>query len=656
MTTRAGRRTLTRRATAILVAAGSIVALSATGVGAANATTRVDYSDSVPTWATAANDDGTPPADTTEEGEIYLGLRNPNGAAKLAVDVSTPGNKDYRHWLSPEGWIAQFSPTKATYNAAVSYLKSQGLTITGTPESRLYIVFRGTAAQLGDAFGTKIHSYSHHGHRLLAPSSAPSLPTSIGASVSGVSIDQSRLQTRPNDVSPNPTPSSTPAAGPGLVNTVCSSYWGENTATLPTAYGRTVFPTENCGYVPSQLRAIYGLGTAATAGIDGAGQTVAIIDAYASPSIESDVNAYSAQNGEPGFSAGQFTQIVPSPSQFVDTAACAEPSGWQTEETIDVESAHAIAPKANVLYVGGDNCGGGLDLAMSTILDNHLANIVSNSYGNVGEDVPADVIAGEENIQMQAAAEGIGLYFSSGDNGDEVANLGYASPDFPGSSPYVTSVGGTAVGVDQNNKVSFETGWGDVLDKIVQNPDGSLAYSEPTPGSLLGGGAGGGVSAVNKEPAYQKTVVPGSLARGKRVSPDVAALADPYTGFSIGLSPITDDSTLATGAFENQTWGGTSLASPITAAEMALAQQVTHQTIGFANPTLYAFSKVGGLRDVLPTAAPLGVAYTGATSHNSYLLTLDHDTSLSTTKGYDDVTGLGSITFPFAQVIARGGR
>ena len=213
--------------------------------------------------------------------------------------------------------------------------------------------------------------------------------------------------------------------------------------------------------------------------------------------------------------------------------------------------------------------------------------LVSNSYGDVGENVPLSSIRGQENLHIQAAGEGIGLYFSSGDNGDESASLGSAQPDFPASSPWVTSVGGTSLGIDKTGQKSFETGWGDVLDQIVSSPRGNV-YAAALPGNLDGGGAGGGQSTLFDQPAYQKGVVPASLAGGKRVSPDLAALADPYTGFSIGIRPITDDTTLAAGEFVNETYGGTSLASPITAALSALVQQSTNTRLGFANPTLYA--------------------------------------------------------------------
>ena len=657
---------LTRRATAILAAGASIIALSATGISAADAATRVDYTGSVPGWATSANDSGTPAAGTTVEGELYLKLRDQQGAANLAIAVSTPGNRQYRHWLSPGAWIARFSPTQKTYDATVAYLKSKGLTITGTPDSRQYIVYRGTPDQMNAAFGTTLHTYKHDGRQLIAPSTAPSLPSQIGTSVSAVSLDQSRTLTRPDSIKQGDIPSTTGPTTPKqrmfadatpTVNAPCSTYWGQNTATVPPAYnGQTQYPTNICGYVPKQLRSAYNLDTWSRFGVNGSGQTVAIIDAYASPSIQADVNQYSAQNGEPQLAPGQYKQIVPDPSEFVDTALCQEPSGWQGEQTLDVEAVHAIAPKADVLYVGGFDCEGGLDIAMSKILDHKLANIVSNSWGDVGEDVPADVIAGQQNLHIQAAGEGIGLYFSSGDNGDEAANLGYPSPDFPASSPYVTSVGGTSIGVDQNGKLAMEVGWGVQADVITKDAAGNLSYTDPLPGSLFAGGAGGGVSAVNAEPAYQKGVVPDSLSQGKRVSPDLAALADPYTGFEIGISPIIDDSTLATGDYVNETYGGTSLASPLTAAQVALAQQLTHSTIGFANPTLYGLDRIlpSAFRDVQPPSQEVAVVYTSKTSGRSFLMTLNHDTSLTVTKGYDDVTGMGAMSFDLAHLLAQG--
>ena len=658
-------RVLHKRTIGIIATTSAVVALSLAGATGANAADRVSYAGSVPSWATAQNDAGAAPTDETVQGEIYLPLRDLKGAENLAKQVSNPSQSGYRKALSPAQWIARFSPSKADYASVVSFLTTAGLTIQGTPDSRQYVVFRGTPQQLGSVFGTSLHAYDYAGHRLVAPSSAPSLPAAIGAKVSAVSIEQSRTLTRPDsikqgDIGASGAPQiSRKAATAPVIQTPCSHYVGENTVTVPAAYnGQTTYGTYNCGYTPQQLRSAYGLTDLNRKGVNGSGQTVAIIDAYASPSILQDANGLAQQNGEPLLTASSYQQLVPPSAQFTDQALCQYPSGWQGEQTLDVESVHSVAPGARILYVGGTDCGGGLDIAISKVLDNKLANIVSNSYGNVGEAVPADVIQGEVDLQLQAAGEGIGLYFSSGDNGDESApdEVGYPSPDFPASSPWVTSVGGTSLGIAKNGSIAWETGWGDQLDKIVKNADGTLSYDSALPGGLFAGGAGGGVSAVFKAPDYQRGIVPQALSNGFRVSPDVSALADPYTGFQIGIRPIVDDTTLATGDYINETYGGTSLASPIVAAQIAIVQQATGKTIGFANPTLYAVDRVlpNAFRDVVPQNPPQALVYTSRNSGNTYFITLDNDTSLKSAKGYDDVTGLGGVSFTLLNLVAQG--
>jgi len=632
--------------------ATTVIALSLSGVSTASAADRESFAGAVPRWATPAHDAGVTAPAASVEGEIYLPLRDQAGAEAYATAASTPGSSAYRQFLSPTAWIDRFSPTQADSDAVVASLTAKGLTVSPVPASRQYVVFRGTATQLGALFATSLHDYNYSGRVLAAPSKVPSVPAELAGKVSGISIDQGRLLTHTDSVKQS-APSNdgvdtlSPTTGPPMaVNAKCSQYTGENTVTAPIAYGQTTFNTFNCGYVPSQLRSAYGVGS----GQDGAGQTVAIIDAYASPSILNDVNTYSAALGESGLTSANYSEIVPTPAQFVDQAACGFPSGWQGEQTLDVEAVHGIATAANILYVGGFNCGGGLDVALSKILDNKLANIVSNSYGNTGEAIPADALKGAQNLHIQAAGEGIGLYFSSGDSGDEVANLGYASPDFPASSPYVTSVGGTSLGINKAGTIAYETGWGTATDKI--NPAG-VAYHSRVPG-LFAFGAGGGTSAVFPEPEYQRGVVPTSLSNGFRVSPDIAALADPYTGFSIGIRPIINDTTLAVGAFQRETYGGTSLASPLAAAQIAIVQQKSGVSIGFANPTLYGIDRIqpSAFRDVVPQSPTRALVYTSATSGNSYLISLDQDSSLKTAKGYDTVTGMGGVTFGLLSQLA----
>ncbi|MDJ0354904.1 S53 family serine peptidase [Paenarthrobacter sp. PH39-S1] len=633
-----------------------MVGLTATAAMAAPTPSNQAFPGSVPGWATAANDLGTA-ADTSVEGEVFLSLRNVDAAIATATAVSTPGSGSYKQPLSPQQWIQRFSPTQADVDAVVAHLKAKGMTITDVPASRQFVVFRGPAGRMGSAFGTELHLYSHGGASLLAPAAPPSLPAALAAKVQGISIDQSRLLTRPDLVKQDEPSANRFAAAAPVLATPCSNYWDQNTVTVPPAYaGNTRYGTYICGYKPAQLQSAYGVADYAKAGIDGRGQTVAIIDAYASPTIVEDVNTFSSAAGLPVLDGSTYEQIVPAPSEFTDQAICQEPSGWQTEQTLDVEAVHGLAPGAKVLYVGGTNCNAGLDVAMATILDGGLANIVSNSYGNVGEDVSADVLAGEVNEHIQAAAEGIGLYFSSGDNGDERAKLGYTSPDFPASSPWVTAVGGTSLAVGQNGNYLFEAGWGSSLQGIVKDSAGNLSYAGPLPGTFRFG-AGGGRSAVFDQPAYQRGAVPDALANGHRVSPDVAAVADPYTGYQTGFRPIIDDTTLATGPYENVTVGGTSLASPVTAAQMAIAQQLTHSTVGFANPTVYLLARYASFlfRDVQPQTPRQALAFTRPSTGLSYLISTDTDTSLTTAAGYDDVTGVGSVSLNLATLLARQG-
>ena len=199
----------------------------------------------------------------------------------------------------------------------------------------------------------------------------------------------------------------------------------------------------------------------------------------------------------------------------------------------------------------------------------------------------------------------------------------------------------------------FETGWGSVRDQIV---DG--AYVSALPGAEFRGGAGGGVSAVFAQPAYQKGVVPRSLSLGQRVMPDISSLADPYTGYVIGISPINNDSTLTTDPFTIQTYGGTSLAAPLSAGQMAVAQQVSGKTLGFANPVIYSTSRQqrGTFTDVTSPRRQQALAFTSPSTGNQYLVSMNLDTSLTTTKGYDNVTGIGSMNYGFALAISRHGR
>ena len=139
---------------------------------------------SVPPWAGSRAKTGTPLSNTTVEGEIYLNLPDAGAAKAFATAVSTPGNAHYQQYLSPADWIAKYGPAKADVTALVDYLKAQGMVITSVPASGLYVVFRGTVAQINAAFSTTEQTYAVPGpepdrpvHRPL-PAGEPRQPRS----------------------------------------------------------------------------------------------------------------------------------------------------------------------------------------------------------------------------------------------------------------------------------------------------------------------------------------------------------------------------------------------------------------------------------------------------------------------------------------------
>jgi subtilase family serine protease len=431
----------------------------------------------------------------------------------------------------------------------------------------------------------------------------------------------------------------------------CSQYWAQKLDTTDPAYGGgfpSPLPYAPCGYVPDQLRSVYGMDQALNQGIQGQGVTVAVIDAFASPTLFADAQQYAARN-DPAYPLrpNQFSELLFRTNPKLERPGKCDAEGWYGEQSLDVEAVHGMAPKADILYVGGSDClDVSLDKALNTVVAQHLAQIVTNSYGDQGEDIPPSLVRAFQRIAIDAVLDGIGVYFSSGDSGDEAANLGTPSPDFSASSPWVTAVGGTSVGVGANGQRVLETGW-ETGKSILKNG----AWVPPPPGAFLYG-SGGGTSRLFAEPWYQQGVVPNSLARQNqrpgqkgRVVPDISADGDPNTGMLIGLTQTFPD-----GAHYGQyRIGGTSLSSPLLAGIMALADSATGYAHGFINPSLYQrLAGTRALTDVRHVNAAVvrvdyvnGVDATNGTTTS--VRTFDFPgLAINTTPGYDNVTGLGT--------------
>ena len=612
----ASRRSRALAPIAVLAVLAAVVAAGATAAPSPRAT----LAGSVPPWATSSNFKSSTAGSDAVGFRVYLGWRG--DAAAAAKNAVATGN-----YLTPAQFRQQFSPSQSDVNTVTKWLASQGFTVDYTPSNNLYVAAEGTVAQAAAAFGTSFNEYAVNGLTLRAPSSSISMPSSLAGVVeSVVGLDQSAALVHTNTIGADKTPA--PSAGFRNARP-CSSYWGEQQSNI-VFHGQTLYYAP-CGYTAAQLRGAYGL----TGAPGGAGQTVAIIDAYASPTILQDANTYSVRHGLPQFTGNQFSQVVAPGTYKRAENPKQDPQGWWGEETLDVEAVHSMAPDANIVYVGAPNNYQDLDAALNHVVDRHLAQIVTNSYGWSGEDLPNGFVKPYEDVLVQAAAEGIGVYFSSGDNGDESLVLGRPEPDYPASSPWVTAVGGTSLGVGAANDRLFETYWGT---NRYQVPDGvHVDYSSQT--WLYGGG--GGISRLFGVPSWQQ---PYTSASGRSL-PDVAMVGDPNTGMLVGQTQSFPEGT----KYDEYRIGGTSLSSPLFAGYMAVADQVAGSPHGFANPWLYS-APAGSYNDVFASGSdPAGdvrVDYLNGTDGATKTTVREFGVTLTlkSVPGFDDATGLGTPT------------
>ena len=404
-----------------------------------------------------------------------------------------------------------------------------------------------------------------------------------------------------------------------------------------------------CGYTPQQVQAAYGFNKVK---FDGTGVTVAIVDAFASPTLLADGNRYAANHGLPPLTADNFTQIIPKGIYDVPAAQVTNAYGWWGEESLDLAAVHGSAPGAAIVYIGSTDNGTSLTVALMNAIYNHQADIITNSYGYNGESVSAADVAAEDQAFQAAAAMGITVLFSSGDDGDLSQLNGVAGGSWEATSAYVTGIGGTSLGVRTAAGAKVEYGWGTYrayLAGTTVNSGTSITTSGLTQATVDGttydafafyAGAGGGLSLLEPQPDYQAGVVPAALATTlfeasgntvtlspHRVSPDISMVADPYTGYLYGETqtiagdPASDSGcTPLTGTTEycEEAIGGTSLASPLMAGAFAVMNQARlakgKALVGFANPLLYSLKpgtaaslKGAAVNQVVPPANPVSL-------------------------------------------------
>jgi subtilase family serine protease len=647
------RRRLLVAGLAIATSTVTVSALAATPVSAAPS--RHLINGSAPKWLGKATTLGDSPAQNRVSFGLLLGMRNADKAQALLQSVSDPDNADYGKWLTDAQFNAQFAPSASDVSAVQKWLKGQGFAVDKTLPSGMFVEASGTTAQIEKTFATTVKTYRYQGqtvhsndNTLSLPSDAPAAVTATVAGVLGV--DQGAQIHKKADPEPGPAPGARYGVPP------CSAYYGEKVATdKPSAYGKK-WPYAVCGYTPNQYQGGYGEAGLVHSGIDGRGVTVAITDAYASPTIYQDAQTYSRRHDVPTFKNGQFSQITPGPNGYNSAGPdqC-DAQGWYGEETLDVEAVHGMAPGAKVVYVGAASCNADLDNTWAESIDNHVADIITNSWGSATDDITLlspQVVQFYQQFSLKAALTGITVNFSSGDAGDETS--GGTDPaaktvDFPADLPLVTGVGGTSVGIGSHNQWLWEHGW-----QSAYSPLTNGAWTPAPPGNYVSGG-GGGTSVLFQQPWYQKGKVPSSISRywggaPMRAVPDISMAGDANTGFLVGQTQEFPDGTY----YDEYRIGGTSLSSPLLAGVIAVASQFAHRKLGFVNPAYYKLLGTPALHDIVAPNGPFAQVRTvynnnlDNTKGKGYILqTIDVQSSTIHSKpGYDDETGVGSPNGP----------
>ncbi|HXY34239.1 MAG TPA: S53 family peptidase [Planctomycetaceae bacterium] len=368
---------------------------------------------------------------------------------------------------------------------------------------------------------------------------------------------------------------------------VTPSFVIEGHVDIASGSSRGESPNAATSYVapidPAQMQQAYGVNQISFNGVtgNGAGQTIAIVDAYNDPDIVSDAATFNGQFGLQQFnvSGGPTLQVL-NENGGTSLPANSAVDGWDIEESLDVEWAHSIAPEANIiLFEASSNSYDDLLTAVSTAADTPGVSVVSMSWG--GGEFSTEATA-DSIFTTPAGHQGVTFTASTGDDGTPA--------DYPALSPNVVAVGGTTLSIDSSGDYLGESAWSD---------------------------GGGGISQVEPLPSYQDNLdgINGASTTHRNV-PDVAMDADPNTGVYVLDS-------YSGGWFQV---GGTSLSSPMFAALVSIADQ---------GRALQGEGTLDGATQTLPLLYSLP----GSDFHD---ITTGGNGTYNAGVGYDLVTGLGS--------------
>jgi subtilase family serine protease len=404
-------------------------------------------------------------------------------------------------------------------------------------------------------------------------------------------------------------------------------------------------------YDPAQIETAYNESSLFAHGITGRGETIVIVDAFGSPTIQSDLATFDAQFGlpaPPSFKIIQPAGAVPPYDPDNSTMI-----SWAGETTLDVEWSHSIAPGASILLVETpvaetEGVAGFPQIveAENYVIDHHLGDVISQSFGATEQTFPsAKALLSLRSAYVNAYFHHVTVLAASGDTGatdysNVAGTLLYTHPaiNWPASDPLVTGVGGTQLSLNTaGQRTAPDRVWNDTYNKALND----VFFGNPGPNALAGGG---GKSVVFARPFYQNGVA--SLVGRSRGVPDISmsaacsGLVDTYQSFAPGPAGWYVDC-------------GTSEATPLFAGIVALTDQVAHHSLGLINPALY-FLSAGHAPGLVPvTIGNNTVSFT----QNGKLYTVH---GYSAREGYSTVAGVGTVDAAlFVPELARaagGGR
>ncbi|MFF8942966.1 hypothetical protein ACF1A5_11970 [Streptomyces sp. NPDC014864] len=417
-------------------------------------------------------------------------------------------------------------------------------------------------------------------------------------------------------------------------------------------------------FTPQAIQAAYNVGPLHSAGDDGRGQTIAVVDSYGSDTMAHDLHVFdkafgiASMCGEEGVTCApgmptfselhlQGSPATKAPPSTSNSPGQEDKSAWALEVALDVETAHAMAPGANILLVStptAETLGvQGFPQMMAAeqyVVEHHLATVISQSFASAeGAFHTAQSLENLRYAYKAAAQNGVTVLGSSGDDGSVGSlktpvgqggsTLSEPAVEWPASDPLVTGVGGTYLCTDPTATS------GRVVDSA--SPPG-VCQKAPGQSEIGWIGSGGGYSSVFAKPDYQSGTLPaGSTSMGAmRGVPDISLQASPSTGALVYLSlPPDGQGGLKCGGTPCSTgWydiGGTSLACPEWAGLVAIADQINRGGLGLINPALYKLAS---------NPATYGTDFNDVTMGNN---TAEASVpGYPATTGWDPVTGLGT--------------